>query len=621
MSQSTNIPIFYQLGSQGVVSETIPLIAGKDTITYTFNTLMDLAAPGQHDIKVWIAFPGDNYSANDTLKDIAVHNQPVIQDFPYLENFETNDGYYFTDGRNSSWEYGTPNSTSLDHAASGQKVWKTGLTSAYNPEELSYLYSPCFNLSSLTQPMLSFSLFSEIETPGSDGVYDSAYVEYSTDGGLSWSLLGQQGAGYNWYNEVNNSWTGTSTNYWQVASIPLPNTASLSLRWVFSSDVGAQFGGIGLDDIHIFDYSKPISNEDSFPVPITQNVAVTTEFTKDGNISGIIDPLNQNLGALNFQSYQHATHVSEDSQQLFLPRNFAVTRNSNNALDSIRVSLYVKDSLMKVVRTSTACSTCPTHPNEVYRMGVTTYTDNNPAVINNSLADDTNGLYLFIPSEKVSWVPYFDGYYAQFKTNQVGEYWFNDGGLTRSNPLPLNTLNFFAEKLGERTARLRWVNTIDDKVAGYQLQSDEGQGFQVIWQTASIQNPLHEYSYIDTPGLPVRPYVEYRLKYTSLDGKVFYSPIRKLQWENLPSKFEVFPNPTHDGTIYFRWYNNKQESFNWAVYSMAGHKVASGWIDQNQFSGTEKISLKGAAHIGDMYVLKVQFKNSSEEYKIIYQPR
>lgn len=621
MSPGTNIPIFYQLGSQGVVSETIPLIAGKDTITYTFNTLMDLAAPGQHDIKVWIAFPGDNYSANDTLKDIAVHNQPVIQNFPYLENFETNDGYYFTDGKNSSWEYGTPNSTSLDHAASGQKVWKTGLTSAYNPEELSYLYSPCFNLSSLTQPMLSFSLFSEIETPGSDGVYDSAYVEYSTDGGLSWSLLGQQGAGYNWYNEVNNSWTGTSTNYWQVASIPLPNTASLSLRWVFSSDVGAQFGGIGLDDIHIFDYSKPISNEDSFPVPITQNVAATTEFTKDGNISGIIDPLNQNLGALNFQSYQHATHVSEDSQQLFLPRNFAVTRNSNNALDSIRVSLYVKDSLMKVVRTSTACSTCPTHPNEVYRMGVTTYTDNNPAVINNSLADDTNGLFLFIPSEKVSWVPYFDGYYAQFKTNQVGEYWFNDGGLTRSNPLPLNTLNFFAEKLGERTARLSWVNTIDDKVAGYQLQSDEGQGFQVIWQTASIQNPLHEYSYIDTPGLPVRPYVEYRLKYTSLDGKVFYSPIRKLQWENLPSKFEVFPNPTHDGTVYFRWYNNKQESFNWAVYSMAGHKVASGWIDQNRFSGTEKISLKGAAHIGDMYVLKVQFKNSSEVYKIIYQPQ
>src|SRR5690606_6225011 len=119
------------------------------------------------------------------------------------------------------------------------------------------------------------------------------YVEYSTDGGLSWSLLGQHGAGYNWYNELNNSWTGTNTNYWQVASIPLPNAASLSLRWVFSSDVGAQFDGIALDDIHIFDYTKPISDEDSFPVPITHNVSANTEFIKDGNISGIIDPLNQ----------------------------------------------------------------------------------------------------------------------------------------------------------------------------------------------------------------------------------------------------------------------------------------------------------------------------------------
>ncbi len=621
ISQRTNIPVFYQVDNQNIVSETIPVIAGRDTIIYTFSTLMDLSAPGQHDLKVWIAFPGDNYSANDTLQDIVLHNQPLVQTFPYLENFETNDGYYFTDGVNSSWAYGTPNSIRLDHAASGQKAWKTGLTTTHNPEELSYLYSPCFNLSSLTQPMLSFSLFSEIETPANNEVFDSAYVEYSTDGGLSWSLLGQHGSGYNWYNELNNSWTGTNTNYWQVASIPLPNVASLSLRWVFSSDVGAQFEGIALDDIHIFDYIKPISDEDSFPLPITHNVSASTEFIKDGNISGFIDPLGQNLGALNFQSYLQASHVSEDSQQLFLPRNFAITRNSNGALDSVRISLYVKDSLMKVVRSSSACSTCPTHPNEVYRMGVTTYTDSNPAVINHSLEDDTNGLFLFIPSEKVSWVPYFDGYYAQFKTNQVGEYWFNDGGLTQSNPLPLNTLNFIAEKLGERSARLRWINTIDDKVASYQLQHDEGQGFQDLWQTASVQDPLHEYTYIDTPGLPIRPYVAYRLKYMSLDGKVFYSPIRKLQWENLPSQFEVFPNPTHDGTVYFRWYNNKQESFNWAVYSIAGHKVASGWVDQNRFSGTEKISLKGAAHIGDMYILKIQFKNSSEEYKIIYQPQ
>lgn len=621
MTQKTNIPIFYQIDNQSVVSELIPSINAKDTIIYTFNTLMDLSATGAHELKVWIAFPGDNYSANDSLKGIKIHNQPVIQNFPYLENFETNDGNYFTDGRNSSWAYGTPNSIGLDHAASGQKAWKTGLTSSYNPEEFSYLYSPCFNLSSLTQPMLSFSLFSEIETPDNGTIFDSAFVEYSTDGGLTWLLLGRHGEGYNWYNELNHSWTGTASNYWQVASIPLPNTTSLSLRWVLSSDVGAQFGGIGLDDVHIFDYIKPISDEDSFPVPISHNVTTSTEFIKDGNISGIIDPLSQNLGVVNFQSYVHASHVSQDSQQLFLPRNFAMTRNTAGTLDTIQLSLYVKDSLMKVVRSSNACPDCPTHPREVYQLGVTTYTDNNTAVINNSLADDTNGLFLFIPSEKVSWVPYFDGYYARFKTNQVGEYWFNDGGLTRSNPLPLNTLNFTAEKLGERNARLRWINTIDDKIASYQLQHNQGQGFEPLWQTASIQDPVHEYTYIDTPGLPTRPYVEYRLKYTAMDGQTFYSPIRKLQWENLPSKFEVFPNPTHDGTVYFRWYNNQQESFNWAVYSMAGHKVASGWVDQNRFSGTEKISLKNAPHVGDMYILKVQFKNKSEEYKIIYQPR
>ena len=54
-------------------------------------------------------------------------------------------------------KYGTPSKTVINKAANGTKAWVTSLTGNYKNNELSYLYSPCFDLSGLTQPVLSFS--------------------------------------------------------------------------------------------------------------------------------------------------------------------------------------------------------------------------------------------------------------------------------------------------------------------------------------------------------------------------------------------------------------------------------------------------------------------------------
>ena len=59
--------------------------------------------------------------------------------------------------RNNSWEYGTPAATKINGAASGSKAWKTSLTGNYKDQQLSYLYSPCFDISGLTNPTLSIA--------------------------------------------------------------------------------------------------------------------------------------------------------------------------------------------------------------------------------------------------------------------------------------------------------------------------------------------------------------------------------------------------------------------------------------------------------------------------------
>lgn len=614
-----NIPVFYQVDNQPVVSETISLIGARDTISYTFAQTMDLSTLGGHDITVWIAFPGDNYAANDTLKNIRIHHQPLVNTFPYLEGFEDNDGYYFGDGQNSSWEYGTPDAINIDRAANGTKAWKTKIAGAYNANENSYLFSPCFDLSGLSNPMLSFSFFREIENPG-DVVYDSAFVEYSTDGGVNWQKLGQQGDGYNWYDNDGDSWVGTEHNYWSVSSIALPQSSSLSLRWVLHTDVGAEFAGLGIDDVHIFDHQKPIFDADSFVNAPNAIVNAVTEFSEGNRISGAVDPLGHDLGNIVFQSYKHTDLISPDSQQLYLPRSFALSSPFSTAANAFRLSLFVKDSLMEVVRNTNICNACTSHPKEVYQLGVTTYVENGNANINGNLSDNLGGDYGYISKDDIRWVPYFDGYYAVFETDKIGEYWFNDGGITGSNPLPYFTLEFDAVKSGERTARIRWKNAIDEDVLSYQLQADEGEGFMPVLNISAVGDKDHEYTFTDTPGLALAPHTFYRLRYTNRDGRSLVSPIRKISWEGLPVSFEVFPNPTHDGTINFRWYNNGEEHFDWAIFALSGQKLASGKVDQDRFSGTETVKLKDFAQVGNLFVLKVKFKNTTKEFKIVYQP-
>ena len=86
---------------------------------------------------------------------------------------------WYSKGQNNSWQWGTPAKTIINKAANGTKAWVTSLTGNYKNNEISYLYSPCFNISGLTQPVLSFSHIFRIEdaTPA-----DYNWVEYSVNG-------------------------------------------------------------------------------------------------------------------------------------------------------------------------------------------------------------------------------------------------------------------------------------------------------------------------------------------------------------------------------------------------------------------------------------------------------
>lgn len=116
----------------------------------------------------------------------------------YFEDFENGQGGWLIGNdnpgiTNSSWNFGTPNGDNIISASTGVNAWITNLDTAYNDNENSWVYSPCFNIDSLSKPIISLSTAYDINNT------DGAIIRYSIDDGKSWELLGLMNSGVDWY--------------------------------------------------------------------------------------------------------------------------------------------------------------------------------------------------------------------------------------------------------------------------------------------------------------------------------------------------------------------------------------------------------------------------------------
>lgn len=620
-----NVEISYQLNNGPVITEIIPYIEGKDTINYQFTTLMDMSSYQVHNLSVWVFSPIDTYKLNDSLMNIQVRNMPLITSYPYLEDFEENNGYYYADGANSSWAYGTPNSDKIKYAASGTKAWKTNLNGKYNSNETSYLYLPCFDISGLEKPMLSFSLATDIEEPKDGQLFDAAYVEYSFDEGDSWHILGAALNGTNWYNDkVHNAWAKRNEHYWHVSSYELPYRpgTNVSLRFVFNSDNGEEHDGIAIDDIHIFDLQNLIFDKDSFDAPVSMNIGpwqnVNNFMDTAGNIAVSLFGVNGTLGNTKVQAYKHKNFLTLDSAQYILPKSFTI-KTDNDAGDTATVRFFVTDEAIKSIRNDNSCPTC-TQPTEVYRLGMTQYKDNiDKNRENHLLTDNREGEYTYTNFNKLRWVPYDNGYYVEARVKEFTEYWFNDGGPLGIMPAGFTHITFEAEHVGFSEALLTWVSYIDSFVSKYDLQrSYNGLDYETIATFNAIANDTvksQTYSYKDAPRIDGGP-VYYRVIYQLKDAVRHATVVRMLDWGNLEEGFEVYPNPIVDGKLYFKWVKDNDAPIQWALYAISGQKVLNNVITENTYAGSLVVDLDALGIQSGVYILKIKSGGKDLEYKL-----
>ena len=254
--------ISYQVNGGLIHSQTIDtLFTPSGTLDLNFIDPVDLSAIGTYEIKTWISAAYDTLTSNDTLISVLEVSIPVISSFPYLQSFE-NEQYWQSGGSNSSWALGQPQGAVVSSASEGDKAWVTNLSGIYNVYEGSWVRSPVFDLSGISLPVISFDLL-----VNTDPVEDGVCLQYSTNGGLTWTVIGQAGDPNNWYNSTwvtalyttgqNNGWSGTNSNAWFNVKYFLPVLAGeqeVFFRLFFGSTENfGLYEGIGFDHVKLFD--------------------------------------------------------------------------------------------------------------------------------------------------------------------------------------------------------------------------------------------------------------------------------------------------------------------------------------------------------------------------------
>lgn len=258
-STITNFTLNYSINGQESVYEwNGNLLSQANTIVEIPNVTL---TTGNSTIQANVVMANDAFSNNNTVSIQIVNNDSG--QIGVVNTFETEDSALLSnhvEGPENTWQRGIPTGTLLNQAASGANVYATNLDGNYIDLTKAYLYSQCYDLTQITNPIMRFKLAFDIEEN-----WDVLYVEYSTNFGESWAVLGTADDP-NWYNSDRNpqsggdcdicpgaQWTGTNTNLIEYSYLlnAFTNESNIIFRFVFHSDYIITREGAVIDDFVI----------------------------------------------------------------------------------------------------------------------------------------------------------------------------------------------------------------------------------------------------------------------------------------------------------------------------------------------------------------------------------
>jgi len=288
-ADQSNFLVRYKLDNHPIITDTfvgmLTPVAGPTLFTFTVKG--DFSAVGAHYLTVWTDLPTDADRSNDTAKTI-IYNSPKITTFPWFNNFDTNTGYFMPKAF-SSWQCGNPATAPkpiIDSASSAPRAWVTD-TSANVPDgEKSYIISPCFDFTNLTNPTVEFDIWHDINAAS----FSSVKVMTSKNGGQTWQIVGANGGGTNWYNGTTLiiGWIGSSNGYkhasHQLDGLAGESNVNIGIFYIDSSMFIPQVSaGVAIDNFKVKDCPLPdasivVGTITGADVPLTGNMTGQTSY-------------------------------------------------------------------------------------------------------------------------------------------------------------------------------------------------------------------------------------------------------------------------------------------------------------------------------------------------------
>jgi hypothetical protein len=279
LNDQVNFDVNYRLDGGPVTTETVvDTLFGLSTSLYFFSTPADFSAEGPYIVEAWTSLPLDEDPSNDTTASTVTH-VPSVSSFPYTEDFETPAHGWTVEGFNPSWERATPAGPVINSSTGvGNQCFITDANGSYNADEDSWILSPCFDFSTLSNPAIAFDLWWELQGATLfGGISDGAVLQVSTNDGFSWNRVGEAGDPDNWYNysnilanpgsqpPPNAGWSGLvasgdGSGGWVKAIHPLADLAGepvVRFRLAVADDGFDQFDGLAFDNIVIKDAPSP----------------------------------------------------------------------------------------------------------------------------------------------------------------------------------------------------------------------------------------------------------------------------------------------------------------------------------------------------------------------------
>lgn len=276
LSTSSNVPVTelaWNFGDGDILSKNAAATAAPDGGTYE-NPRHQFDNPGTYTVTL-TSFTAAGCS-NPVSKQISILDTLIrTSSNPYImTNDDGGQGFWRLEdvNGNSTWAFGIPTAAKSKMSEITTPAWATGLNTKYNPNERSYLNSPCFNISAIERPviLMNFVLDTDLNREG-------VVLEYSKDGGVTWFPLGGTNSGINWFNtsgfgigNIGSSPIGWSGGSWSLednteadtlteARRALDNLANLSqaersnvrFRFAFATDGFDEYEGFAFNSFSI----------------------------------------------------------------------------------------------------------------------------------------------------------------------------------------------------------------------------------------------------------------------------------------------------------------------------------------------------------------------------------